>query len=322
MERRKTMKTTGWTVVLAVAVAVLPGVAAAGDHHAAWSRFWGGRMDHLSSYAGGRACSGRYPAYRYAGGRACSGRYPAYYPYYGGYPYSGYPCYRSGWWQDLIPFAISIPQIFVDTPRVTVQTPPIAVYDRQVQIQGPPVVVLREQQPAPQPQVIILEVRQPPAQPQVREEQEEEEPPPTPSTVSSAPASRPAPAATAAVPPAPAPRPMLRPVVPLPRPMLPSPKELRLLRRLQQSPNKEDREDAAEDLEDFRTPRVIAALQMALLNDPEKDVREQCAKTLGKFGQLGAQTCLPALRAAEQTDRDRSVRKAAAKAIERLLAAN
>lgn len=315
MERRKTMKTTGWTVVLAVAVAVLPGVAAAGDHHEMWDRFWGGRMNHLSPV---RHRYDRYYRYDRHDRRG-------YTRYYSGHPYCGdygYRSCRTDWWRGLVPFALSIPQIVVDTPRVQIQTPPIAVYDRQVQIQGPPVVVLREQQPAPQPQVIILEVRQPPAQPQVREEQEEEEPPPTPSTVSSAPASRPAPAATAAVPPAPAPRPMLRPVVPLPRPMLPSPKELRLLRRLQQSPNKEDREDAAEDLEDFRTPRVIAALQMALLNDPEKDVREQCAKTLGKFGQLGAQTCLPALRAAEQTDRDRSVRKAAAKAIERLLAAN
>jgi HEAT repeat protein len=102
---------------------------------------------------------------------------------------------------------------------------------------------------------------------------------------------------------------------PLRREFGPSRELERLLVRLN-SGSKDDRKDAAKKLGDRKDPQAIAALTVALANDPEEDVRKEAAKALGHIGDPSA---LPALRWSAVHDREKDVRKEAAKAIDKIL---
>ncbi|MBN2582238.1 MAG: HEAT repeat domain-containing protein [Planctomycetes bacterium] len=79
---------------------------------------------------------------------------------------------------------------------------------------------------------------------------------------------------------------------------------------------KEDqREDAAEKLKRFSTPRVVEALSEALARDSDDDVREAAAESLGS---MLAKDALKALRHAAQFDSDRSVRRQARQAVDKI----
>ena len=75
------------------------------------------------------------------------------------------------------------------------------------------------------------------------------------------------------------------------------------------------RKKAAKKLDDYRGTQAAAALINAFVNDRSDDVREEAAESLGKIGDRMA---LPFLRTNRYNDPDSSVRKKAAKAIERI----
>ncbi len=64
-----------------------------------------------------------------------------------------------------------------------------------------------------------------------------------------------------------------------------------------------------------RRAQSVAALIDALINDPQPDVREQAAKSLGKIGDRMA---LPFLQAAQNGDNVDSVREMAEKALNKI----